>query len=281
MRFLVTGGAGFIGSNYVRHVLEETDAEVTTVDALTYAGSRENVSDVESPRHTFLEGDVRDRDLVSDLVAEADVVVNFAAESHVDRSLDGAESFVSTNVAGTCALLDAAVDTDLERFIQISTDEVYGETLDGEFTEDGRLDPRNPYAATKAGADLLARSYHVTHDVPVVVTRSSNNFGPRQHPEKLVPKLIQRAADGGLSPSTGTARTSANGRTSRTTVERSRSCANAVKPEKYTTSGVATNGRPSKWLECSPTPSPSPRTTSNSSRTVPDTTSDTRWTVRK
>ena len=196
MRLLVTGGAGFIGSNYVRHVLEETDAEVMTLDALTYAGSRENVSDIDTPRHQFVEGDIRDRDLISDLVAEVDVVVNFAAESHVDRSIDDAESFVSTNVVGTCALLNAAVGADLERFIQISTDEVYGETLNGEFTEDERLEPRNPYASTKAGADLLAKSYYTTHDIPVVITRSSNNFGPRQHSEKLVPKLIQRAADG-------------------------------------------------------------------------------------
>jgi dTDP-glucose 4,6-dehydratase len=200
MRILVTGGAGFIGSNYVRHVLETTDAEVTTLDALTYAGSKENVADTDDPRHTFIEGDIRDRELVFDLVDEADIVVNFAAESHVDRSIDGAEPFVSTNLGGTCALLDAAVETDLERFIQISTDEVYGEIVDGEFTETDRLEPRNPYAATKAGADLLARSYYTTHDVPVVITRSSNNFGPRQHPEKLIPKLINRASEGKTLP---------------------------------------------------------------------------------
>lgn len=195
MRLLVTGGAGFIGSNYVWHVLGTTDAQITTLDALTYAGNRENLADIDDSRHTFVEGDVRDRELVSELVEEADVVVNFAAESHVDRSIEGSGSFVSTNVGGTCALLDAAVDTELERFIQISTDEVYGEIVDGEFTETDSLEPRNPYAATKAGADLLARSYATTHDVPVVITRTSNNFGPRQHPEKLIPKLITRASE--------------------------------------------------------------------------------------
>jgi dTDP-glucose 4,6-dehydratase len=200
MRLLVTGGAGFIGSNYVRHVLETTDADVTTLDALTYAGSKANLTGIDSPRHQFIEGNIRNRELVDDLVDDADIVVNFAAESHVDRSIDGADPFVSTNVGGTCALLDAATNTELERFIQVSTDEVYGEILEEKFTEDDRLNPRNPYAATKAGADHLAQSYYTTHDVPVVITRSSNNFGPRQHPEKLIPKLIQRAWEGKSLP---------------------------------------------------------------------------------
>lgn len=200
MHLLVTGGAGFIGSNYVRHVLETTEASITTLDSLTYAGSKANLAGIDSDSHQFIEGDIRDRELVFELVDDADVVVNFAAESHVDRSIDGADPFVSTNVAGTCALLDAAVETDLERFIQISTDEVYGEILDGEFMETDRLEPRNPYAATKASADLLALSYHTTHDVPVVITRSSNNFGPRQHEEKLLPKLIRRATEGKSLP---------------------------------------------------------------------------------
>ena len=200
MHILVTGGAGFIGSNYVRHVLETTDATITTLDSLTYAGNRDNLAGIDSDRHQFIEGDIRDRDLISELVDEANVVVNFAAESHVDRSIDGADPFVSTNVGGTCALLDAATETNLERFIQISTDEVYGEILDGEFTESDRLEPRNPYAATKASADLLAQSYYTTHDVPVIITRSSNNYGPRQHNEKLIPKLIQRAVAGKSLP---------------------------------------------------------------------------------
>lgn len=201
MRILVTGGAGFIGSNFVHHLLDDTDHTVVTLDALTYAGSRENLAGtLDHPRHEFVEGDIRDRELVTELVADVDAVVNFAAESHVDRSIDGAAPFVETNVAGTQVLLDAATDADIDRFLQVSTDEVYGEIEKGEFAEDDRLTPRNPYAATKAGADLLARSYHVTHDLPVLITRSSNNFGPRQHPEKLIPKFVTNAAAGESLP---------------------------------------------------------------------------------
>ncbi|WP_117594491.1 dTDP-glucose 4,6-dehydratase [Haloprofundus halophilus] len=200
MQLLVTGAAGFIGSNYVRHVLDETDADVTTLDALTYAGNRRNLDGVDESRHTFVEGDITDRKLVDDLVADADIVVNFAAESHVDRSIEGARQFVDTNVAGTQTLLEAAQEHGVDRFVQISTDEVYGEIADGTFDEHDRLDPRNPYAATKASADHLALSYYETHDVPVVITRSSNNFGPRQHPEKLIPKLIRRATRGEALP---------------------------------------------------------------------------------
>jgi dTDP-glucose 4,6-dehydratase len=197
MRILVTGGAGFIGSNFVHHLIENTTDSVVTLDALTYAGSRENLDGViDHPRHEFVEGDVRDRELVEELIAAVDAVVHFAAESHVDRSIDGAEPFVSTNVQGTQSLLDAAIGADIERFVQVSTDEVYGEIEDGEFSESDALNPRNPYAATKAGADLLARSYHTTHDVPVLITRSSNNFGPRQHSEKVIPKFIQHGRAG-------------------------------------------------------------------------------------
>jgi dTDP-glucose 4,6-dehydratase len=197
MRLLVTGGAGFIGSNFVHYVLEETDHEVVTLDALTYAGRKSNLDGVlESPRHEFVEGDIRDRTLVIDLMTDADIVLNFAAESHVDRSIESTEPFVSTNVQGTRTLLDAARSADIDRFVQISTDEVYGEIEEGTFSEGDPLNPRNPYAATKAGADLLALSYHTTYDLPVVVTRSSNNYGPRQHPEKLIPKFIANAARG-------------------------------------------------------------------------------------
>jgi dTDP-glucose 4,6-dehydratase len=196
MQILVAGGAGFIGSNFVHHVLaEHDDVEVITLDALTYAGSKDNLAPVlDSPRHRFVEGDICDQNLVADLVSAVDVVANFAAESHVDRSIDSSKPFVTTNVQGTQTLLDAAKDEGVERFLQISTDEVYGQILDGTFSEDDSLNPRNPYAATKAGADLLAQSVQTTHDVPVIITRTCNNFGPRQHPEKLIPKFIQNAA---------------------------------------------------------------------------------------
>lgn len=200
MRILVTGGAGFIGSNYVHHVLQTTEAEVTTLDSLTYAGDRANLAGVDGSRHDFVEGSITDRALVSELVSKANTIVNVAAESHVDRSIQGAAPFVKTNVGGTQTLLDAVVEHDIDRFVQISTDEVYGEIEEGAFSEDDRLTPRNPYAATKAGADLLALSYHETHGVPVVITRSSNNYGPRQHEEKLIPKLIDRASKGQSLP---------------------------------------------------------------------------------
>lgn len=202
MELLVTGGAGFIGSNYVRHVLgSNPTVHVRTIDALTYAGNKANLGEaLNNPRHTFVHGDIRDSDLVNDQMAHSDAVVNFAAESHVDRSIDGAAPFVTTNVGGTQTLLDAALNHDIDRFVQVSTDEVYGEIIDGAFSEDDRLRPRNPYAATKAGADLLALSYYTTHGLPVLVTRSSNNYGPFQHPEKLIPKLIQRAVAGESLP---------------------------------------------------------------------------------
>ena len=198
MRILVTGGAGFIGSNFVHYVLDEHEGdEVITLDALTYAGSKDNLDGIrDNPRHEFVEDDIRNRDLVRKLVSDVDVIVNFAAESHVDQSIEGAKPFVTTNVQGTQALLEAANEGDIDRFLQISTDEVYGQILDGKFSEDDPLDPRNPYAATKAGADLLARSFETTHDLPVLSTRTCNNFGPRQHPEKLIPKFIRNAAVG-------------------------------------------------------------------------------------
>jgi len=201
MRTLVTGGAGFIGSNYVHYLLENQNDSVITLDALTYAGSRDNLEGVlDHPRHEFVEGSICDDELVTDLVSDVDAVVNFAAESHVDRSIEGADPFVTTNVEGTQTLLDAAVDADIDRFLQISTDEVYGQILDGTFSEADPLNPRNPYAATKASADLLAKSYETTHDLPVLITRTCNNFGPRQHTEKLIPKFLQKAAAGDELP---------------------------------------------------------------------------------
>ena len=196
MKILITGGAGFIGSNFVHYVLDEhNNDEVITLDTLTYAGSKDNLDGVlNNPRHKFVEGNIRDRDLVTDLVSDVDAIVNFAAESHVDRSIESAKPFVMTNVQGTQTLLDAANEGNIDRFVQISTDEVYGQILNGKFSEDDPLDPRNPYAATKASADLLAQSFETTYNLPVIITRTCNNFGPRQHPEKLIPKFIRNAA---------------------------------------------------------------------------------------
>lgn len=201
MRLLITGGAGFIGSNFVRHVLTETTHSITTLDALTYAGSKDNLNGVlGDPRHRFVEGDIRNSNHVRELVSEADVIINFAAESHVDRSIQNSERFVFTNVQGTRNLLDSAVDSDVDRFIQISTDEVYGQISEGSFSESDPLNPRNPYAATKASADLLVQSYHSTYGLPVMILRPSNNYGPRQHHEKLIPKFVLRAASGNPVP---------------------------------------------------------------------------------
>lgn len=201
MEILVTGGAGFIGSNFVHFLLENTDAEVKTLDALTYAADGSNLDGVmEHPRHEFVEGDIRDTALVEDVLETSDVVVNFAAETHVDRSIANSEPFVSTNIQGTRTLLDGAKSAEIDRFVQLSTDEVYGEILSGKFTEEDPLNPRNPYAATKASADHLVKSYAATHDLSVNIIRPSNNFGPRQHPEKLIPKFITRSASGEQLP---------------------------------------------------------------------------------
>lgn len=201
MHLLVTGGAGFIGSQFVDYLLENTSHHVTTLDALTYAGRKSNLnSALDHRRHQFIEGDVRDEDLLDTVLESIDVVVNFAAETHVDRSIESAERFVSTNVQGTETLLHSALDTDLTYFVQVSTDEVYGETVEGSVSETEPLAPRNPYAATKASADLLAQSYHETHGSPVIIVRPSNNYGPRQHEEKLIPKFITRAMAGESLP---------------------------------------------------------------------------------
>ncbi len=194
-RVLVTGGAGFISSSFVRHLLAATPYEVVTLDALTYAGNLENLAEVMShERLSFVHGDIRDPALVRQLVAEVDVIVNAAAESHVEKSIaDGASEFVRTNVEGTQILLDAIRETPVERFILISSSEVYGTAGYAPMDERHPLEPRSPYAATKAGADRLVYAYFCTYGLPVTIVRPFNNYGPRQHPEKLIPRFVTQA----------------------------------------------------------------------------------------
>ena len=198
MKILVTGGAGFIGSNFVRHVLaQHPEDEVVNLDALTYAGNLENLADVaEHPRYRFVRGDIADRAVVDAVMPGVTAVVNCAAETHVDRSIDDAAVFLHTNVTGTVVLLEAARRHAVHRFLQVSTDEVYG-TLgpQGRFSETSPLQPSSPYAASKAGADLLALSFWTTHRLPVLVTRCSNNYGPYQFPEKVIPLFVTNALD--------------------------------------------------------------------------------------
>ena len=197
MRLMVTGGAGFIGSNYARWVLDRTDDAVVVYDALTYAGNRDNLRDIEGgSRLEFIQGDVCDRDAMVEAMAGCDAVVHFAAESHVDRSIVGPDAFVRTNCDGTNVVCDTARLLDLEKVVHVSTDEVYGSTDEGSFSETDRLEPRSPYSASKAGADLIALAYRETFGLPVAVTRSSNNFGPYQHPEKLIPLFTTNLLDG-------------------------------------------------------------------------------------
>ena len=194
-RVLVTGGAGFISSNFIRWLLKNTPWEVVSLDALTYAGNIENLADVMShERLSFVEGDIRDTELVREIAARVDVIVNAAAESHVEKSiLHGGSEFVRTNVEGTQILLDAIRAAPVERFILISSSEVYGTADRAPMDEEHPLNPRSPYAATKAGADRLAYSYFVTYELPIVVVRPFNNYGPRQHPEKVIPRFITQA----------------------------------------------------------------------------------------
>ncbi len=195
---LVTGGAGFIGSNFVRHAIgSHPDWQVTTLDKLTYAGRMENLKEVLGhPRHTFVQGDVTDPAVAAPLVAASNLVVHFAAETHVDRSILSAGEFITTDVYGTFVLLEAARHAPaLRRFVQISTDEVYGSVPEGSSREEDELRPRNPYSASKAGADRLAYSYWATYGVPVIITRASNNYGPNQFPEKVIPLFITNAID--------------------------------------------------------------------------------------
>jgi dTDP-glucose 4,6-dehydratase len=194
-RVLVTGGAGFIPSNFIRHLLAKTPYDVVSLDALTYAGNLENLADVMShERLSFVQGDIRDAALVREVVANVDAIVNAAAESHVEKSIrDGGSQFVRTNVEGTQILLDAIRETPVERFILISSSEVYGTAVSDPMDESHPLNPRSPYAGTKAGADRLAYSYFVTYELPIVIVRPFNNYGPRQHPEKVIPRFITQA----------------------------------------------------------------------------------------
>ncbi len=206
MRLLIPGGAGFIGSAYVRAALQaRPDDELIVLDKLTYAGRRENLVGLES-RITFLEGAIEDRALAREAMAGCDAVVNFAAETHVDRSIKDQEAFVSTHVMGTAVLLDSAREVGVERLVQVSTDEVYGSIAEGSFGETSPLDPSSPYSATKAAGDLLVSAHVRTHGADAVICRGSNTYGPRQHPEKLIPLCILNALAGDPLPVYGDGR---------------------------------------------------------------------------
>lgn len=200
---LVTGGAGFIGNCFIRHMLQKySNYKIINLDALTYAGNLENLYDVkDNPNYEFVNGDICDRDLVTQIVSGVDMIVNFAAETHVDRSITGPEIFIETNVKGTMTLLQAAKEFNIERYLQVSTDEVYGTLGDtGYFTETTPLAPNSPYSSSKAGADMLVRAYYETYKVPTLITRCSNNYGPYQYPEKLIPFFISRLLKGEKVP---------------------------------------------------------------------------------
>jgi dTDP-glucose 4,6-dehydratase len=193
MNLLITGGAGFIGSNFIRYILKKyPDYRVINLDKLTYAGNLENLRDVENnPNYAFIKGDICDEKIVDKLISRRpDAILNFAAESHVDRSIFDPQSFIKTDILGTQTLLEAAKKYSIKKYIQISTDEVYGSIEVGSFTEESPLRPNSPYSASKTGADLMARAYYKTFGLPILITRSSNNYGPYQYPEKLIPLFV-------------------------------------------------------------------------------------------
>jgi dTDP-glucose 4,6-dehydratase len=202
MRVLVTGGAGFIGSNFIRYILGSyLSYRIINLDKLTYAGNPENCADFEkNPNYKFVKGDITDKKLAEELAEKTDVIINFAAETHVDRSIEDATEFIRSNVIGTQVLLDAAKKCGHERYIQISTDEVYGDIEEGMFTENSPIRPSSPYAASKAAADMLCMAYHRTYATPVIISRCSNNYGPYQYPEKLVPFFIKKLISGEKAP---------------------------------------------------------------------------------
>ncbi len=208
MRIVVTGGAGFIGSHFIRHVLQHhRDDTLVNLDKLTYAGNLENLADVaDDPRYSFVKGDICDAQAVDRVIAGADAIVNFAAETHVDRSISGPQDFIRTDVLGTHTLLEAVRAHGVERFLQVSTDEVYGDIAGGASVETDPLRPSSPYSASKAGADMLVLAYRRTYDTPVIVTRSSNNYGPNQYPEKIIPLFVTNALDGQPLPVYGDGR---------------------------------------------------------------------------
>jgi dTDP-glucose 4,6-dehydratase len=210
MKILVTGGAGFIGSNFIRHMLGKyPDYQIVNLDKLTYAGNPENLRDIENDsRYRFVKGDICDAEVVDGLAEECDAIINFAAETHVDRSIEDPRSFVVTDVLGTGTLLMAVNKYKVGRFLHISTDEVYGSILSGSFKESDPLGPSSPYSASKAGADLLCMAYFTTYGTPVTITRSSNNFGPYQYPEKLISLFVTRALEGKKLPLYGDGRNS-------------------------------------------------------------------------
>jgi dTDP-glucose 4,6-dehydratase len=206
MRLLVTGGAGFIGSHFVRTLLTDgypafAGADITVYDKLTYAGNLANLEPVASDkRYSFVRGDILDSAMLDDVLPGHDMVINFAAESHVDRSIEGAADFVLTNAVGVQTLLDGCLRASVGRVLQVSTDEVYGSIAEGSFRETDQLEPNSPYSAAKAGGDLIARSYVVTHGLDVVITRCTNNYGPFQYPEKVIPLFVTNLIDGGTVP---------------------------------------------------------------------------------
>jgi dTDP-glucose 4,6-dehydratase len=206
LRILVTGGSGFIGSNFIRHMLYKyPNYIITNLDKLTYAGNPENLEDLEkNSNYSFVHGDICDNVVVEKIVKEVDSIVHFAAESHVDRSIEDASAFVKTNVLGTFILLDSALKYNIKRFVHISTDEVYGSRIEGSFKETDILTPSSPYSSSKAGSDLIAQAYYITHKLPVIITRCTNNFGPYQYPEKLIPLFITNLLEDQTVPVYGT-----------------------------------------------------------------------------
>lgn len=192
MKILITGGAGFIGTNFVRYIHDKYDYEIVVLDKLTYAGNKDNLNDV-LPDIQFIKGDIGSEEDVKTAMQDCDLVVNFAAETHVDRSITDPSIFVKTDVLGTYNLLEHVRKYDVDKYLQISTDEVYGSIENGSFTEESNIDPSSPYSASKAGGDVLVRSYYKTYDLPLLITRSSNNYGPYQYPEKLIPLFILNA----------------------------------------------------------------------------------------